>query len=249
MTTTHKLDNTSALTPQQRAQLLHLVDGKPDALVILPKSIPFDRVVAMGLDMGDVNIEFNAFDDVPAGAIRIRHSNFDDPVKVTERMTHESIAKDFVNLGNGSTRSAHFVDDAHDILTNEGTLHEEKFLGRLKDELEARVKAGRPLEAPTSFMQYSPAEIAIGQWGDAIISWMARTKEGKAVTLTAGPLEAAKMLYVTYRDEYRLTSREEIKAVMRAPSSPALAQAAKSLWPQEAFHAPAAPKSMRKARP
>lgn len=249
MTTAHKLDSTSNLTAQQRARLLHLIDGNQDALVILPRSIPFDRVVSMGLDMGDLNVEFDAFDDVPAGAIRIKCSKFDEPVRVSERMTHESITKDFVNLRNGSTFPAHFADEAHDILFNEGTLHQERFLGRLKDELEARVKAARPLEAPALFMQYSPAEIDLGAWGDAIISGMTHTKEGKAADVIAGPLVAAKMLYATYRDEFRLAARDEIKATLRTPSSPALAQAAKSLWPLEAFYEPAAKKATRKTRP
>ncbi|MEJ6002549.1 hypothetical protein [Paucibacter soli] len=219
----------ASMSPEQ-LQAVDAMRGQHTGRVyaVLPRTIPLEKVVAIRVDGANVDIEFDAYENIRAGAVRIKQSRFDDPVMVRLRMTHQSVVLD--TLARQSHGRAADIDISHDILFNEGTLHEHAYLGAAKDDLLALVKSATPLEPQTGFMEYAPAETTISSFVSAIQKWFAKSVEGSKTVLSADPNVCSHMLYVTYRDEFRLHNAAEVKAAIKGSKDPGVQRVLNDLW-------------------
>lgn len=228
------LEGANELDTDQRRSLQHLCDGFPLAQAILPSSIPFSSVIALNREMGDLLIEFDAFDDVPAGGVRVRSGRDNLPVFLAPRLSHDLVAKDLSGLRHLDAKEiSRQITQTHDTLMNESSLHGQKYLGGLKDILCDHIIKAKPLEVPSSFMGYSPMELTTSNWAGAISAWAKNTPQGRKTSFGVDPNTAAMALYMTYRDEFRIHEAKSIKESLSRPRSTFLVAAASRLWGEQ----------------
>lgn len=222
------------LDPDHRMRLAYLIDCHPKAEAVVPKNIPLGSVIALGHEMGDMVIEFDAFDDVPAGGVRVRADQNNRPVLIQRRMNEQALVADLSYLRSRSREEiAQRLDDTLTTLINESSLDGPLYLGGLKSKLFEHITQAKPLEVPSSFMGYSPMELTVSNLATAICSWLKKSPDGRKASLSSDPNSAATMLYMHYRDEFRLHEKQSIQQALRTPRSTHLAEFAERLWGDE----------------
>jgi hypothetical protein len=202
------------LTPAQLASLEHKFERHSKTrFAILPGAIPVDKVVGLDRVAGSVTIEFAAFGNIPAGSVRINRSddNWRDlPVLVRPESTVEHVSA--VARAHDKTSYIARIDEDVTLLMNESTLHEAKYLGDLKESLEAKLARGDVLEREPAFMEFSAYELERARWTDALAAWLDKHPYGLLVQLQSNVNAVAEVMLMRYRDEYRINRRADVQA-------------------------------------
>ena len=197
----------------------------------------------MSVHLGDLELEFDAFDDVPAGAIRLANGDTDTPQQLHRRKTLDSICLDASNLARRDVSSELKSTLASLQATPTFTQH----MASLVRDLTARVKIGAVVDSPPGFMRYSNLEVLQSRFINAISQWHSATPDAPRFSVSVYAIGEAYL--VTTLDRLRQEHRQETQAALRHQSSGWVTEICSKAWPGQVEQVASSAAARAKARP
>lgn len=203
-----------AFTQAQLAALEQMLEiHSTTRFAVLPSAIPIDKVVGLDRLGPSVIIEFSAFDNIPAGSVRVSphlSHHYGNPVLVRPASQVENLP----SVQRAAKKKAFIatIDADVTLLMNEGSLHDGRYLGLLKEELERHLVGAQVFECEPAFLGHTHYETTRAKWTDALCAWLNNDPDGRNVHLECSVNTVAEVMLLRYRDEYRVNRRADIQS-------------------------------------